>query len=88
MAKDTNSYINVLDKNILLQKYGMMKYQVTHAQMTRVLFAIVKQCGLVDRELDLSLVVLGSSPPFFCLQDLFSVVLGSTPWLHFVYSQL
>ena len=88
MAKDTNSYVNVLDKNILLQKYGMMKYQVTHAQMTPVLLAIVRQCGLAVRELDLCLVVLGSSPPFFYLQDLFSVVSCSTPWLHFVYLQL
>lgn len=79
MAKDTNSYINVLDKNILLQKYGMMKYQVTHAQMTPVLLAIVRQCGLAVRELDLYVVFLGSSPPFFYLQDLFSVVLGWTP---------
>ena len=28
MAKDTDAYANTLDKHVLLQKYGMLKYQV------------------------------------------------------------
>lgn len=28
MARDTNAYVNTRDKQILLQKYGMLKYQV------------------------------------------------------------
>lgn len=29
MARDTNAYVNTRDKQILLQKYGMLKYQVS-----------------------------------------------------------
>lgn len=29
MARDTNAYVNTRDKKILLQKYGMLKYQVS-----------------------------------------------------------
>lgn len=29
MARDTDAYVNTADKQILLQKYGMLKYQVS-----------------------------------------------------------
>ena len=38
MTRDTDAYANTLDKNILLQKYGMLKYQVRgdlNSRMTR-----------------------------------------------------
>lgn len=31
IARDTDAYVNTLDKNILLQKYGMLKYQILAA---------------------------------------------------------
>lgn len=30
MANDTDAYVNTSDKDILLQKYGMLKYQVSN----------------------------------------------------------
>ena len=31
MAEDTDAYSNTQDKQVLLQKYGMLKYQVRHS---------------------------------------------------------
>ena len=39
MVEDTDAYSNTQDKKVLLQKYGMLKYQVRHVQfLLKIMF--------------------------------------------------
>lgn len=49
MARDTNAYVNILDKDILLQKYGMLKYQIL-AALRSVLDSGVNYFGMTREE--------------------------------------
>lgn len=45
MSDDTDIYDNKTDKNVLLQKYGMLKYQVMIVHFHNVIFSPSQQLG-------------------------------------------
>jgi len=49
IAKDTDAYVNTLDKDVLLQKYGMLKYQIL-AALRSVLDTGVNYFGMTRHE--------------------------------------
>ncbi|KAL9959511.1 hypothetical protein ACROYT_G032838 [Oculina patagonica] len=49
MAMDTDAYVNTLDKHILLQKYGMLKYQIL-AALRSVLDTGVNYFGMTRKQ--------------------------------------